>query len=259
MYLQHVLPNQEQLMGSPATPQIRIDRSSPIPLYHQVATQLEASIRSGELPVGAWLDNEVGLASRLGVSRPTMRQAISQLVDNGFVVRQRGVGTRVVSNSIVRPIALTSLYDDLAKAGLEVDTVVREREQVKASGEAADLFGAEAALIQISRVRGVDGKPIALMRNWIPATFTEVTAKALGRAGLYDLMRAGGAELRTAHQVIGARAATAEEAATLGIAPGAACVTMKRRTYDPMGVPLELGDHIYRGDRYQLASTLTSR
>ena len=78
-------------------PQIMIDRGSPVPMYHQVATQLESSIQTGQIGIGAWLENEIDLASHLGVSRPTVRQAISRLVDAGLVVRQRGVGTRVVS------------------------------------------------------------------------------------------------------------------------------------------------------------------
>ncbi|MDR2348085.1 MAG: GntR family transcriptional regulator [Bifidobacteriaceae bacterium] len=240
-------------------PQITIDRDSPVPLYHQVATQLEAAIRSGELRVGSWLDNEIDLANRLGVSRPTMRQAISQLVDAGFLVRKRGVGTRVVTDSIVRPVALTSLHTDLTNAGLDVVTTVESVLQTDAAGELADLFGEGAPLLDIRRVRGVGEGPIALMRNWIPARFTAVTAAALAAAGLYDLMRSQGAQLRTAHQLIGARAATRAEARLLETKAGAACVTMKRRTYDANGQLIEFGDHLYRGDRYHYTSTLTTR
>ncbi|MDR3359639.1 MAG: GntR family transcriptional regulator [Bifidobacteriaceae bacterium] len=240
-------------------PPINIDRNSPVPLYHQVATQLEAAIRSGELSVGSWLDNEIDLAGRLGVSRPTMRQAISQLVDAGLLVRKRGVGTRVVSDSIVRPVALTSLHSDLVEAGLDVATAVQSASPVAADGELAELFGEGAPLLEIRRVRSVGAEPIALMRNWIPARFTAVTAEALAGAGLYDLMRSQGAELKMAHQLIGARAATRAEARLLGVSAGAACVTMKRRTHDPLGELLEVGDHLYRGDRYHFTSTLTTR
>src|SRR6184192_3567082 len=63
------------------TPSIRIDRSSPVPLYFQVAQRLEQLIESGEMPPGHRLDNEIALADQLGLSRPTMRQAIQHLVD----------------------------------------------------------------------------------------------------------------------------------------------------------------------------------
>jgi hypothetical protein len=76
-------------MSDPARPPddvlaaFAIDRGSPIPLWFQVAQHLEQSIATGELPQGTLLDNEIVMAERLGVSRPTMRRAMEQLVDQG--------------------------------------------------------------------------------------------------------------------------------------------------------------------------------
>src|SRR3712207_8819316 len=61
----------------------RLDHSSPVPLYHQAARVLEEAIEDGRLPRGSKLDNELDLAERLGISRPTMRAALKQLVDKG--------------------------------------------------------------------------------------------------------------------------------------------------------------------------------
>src|SRR5947208_16640889 len=97
---------------------IRLDRSSPVPLYFQVAQHLEHLIESGELPMGTRLENETDLAGQLGLSRQTMRRAIEYLVDRGLLVRNRGIGTQVVHAKITREIELTSLYDDLDKNGL---------------------------------------------------------------------------------------------------------------------------------------------
>jgi DNA-binding GntR family transcriptional regulator len=95
-----------------------LDRSSPVPLYYQVSRQIEAAIERGDLPAGARLENETGLARRWGLSRPTMRRAIQELVDKGLVVRKRGIGTQVVGHGQVkRQIQLTSLYDDLEREG----------------------------------------------------------------------------------------------------------------------------------------------
>src|SRR5262249_25072756 len=75
--------------------QIDLDRSSRVPLSFQVAEQISEAIGRGDLPPGSRLDNEVLLADRLGLSRPTVRQAIQYLVDKGLLVRKRGVGTQV--------------------------------------------------------------------------------------------------------------------------------------------------------------------
>ena len=99
-------------------PDLVVNRSSPVPLYFQVAEQIERAIHDGHLLPGDRIANEVALADQLGLSRPTMRQAIQTLVDKGMLVRKRGVGTQVVHAPIRRSVELTSLYDDLKRSGL---------------------------------------------------------------------------------------------------------------------------------------------
>src|SRR5215470_13127937 len=106
------------------SPSIVINRSSPVPLYFQVAEQLEQAIVDGELAPGDRIANEIALAGELGLSRPTMRQAIQLLVDKGLLVRKRGVGTQVVHGQVKRPVELSSLYDDLQRAGQRPSTTV---------------------------------------------------------------------------------------------------------------------------------------
>jgi DNA-binding transcriptional regulator YhcF (GntR family) len=103
--------------AAPPALAIPVDRTSPVPLYFQVAQHLERAIAGGELAPGTRLENEIMLADQLGLSRPTMRRAIQYLVDRGLLVRKRGVGTQVVQSKVRRPVVLTSLYDDLDKSG----------------------------------------------------------------------------------------------------------------------------------------------
>src|ERR1700737_1729368 len=101
---------------------VELDRSSPVPLYYQLAQAIEAAIRDGQLWPGDRSENELALAKRLTLSRPTTRRAIQELVDKGLLVRKRGVGTQVVQNPVHRRVELTSLFDDLARAGQEPTT-----------------------------------------------------------------------------------------------------------------------------------------
>ena len=110
-----------------------LDRSSPVPLYYQLARQLESAIEHGALGPGSLLGNEIDLAGRLGLSRPTVRQAIQSLVEKGLLVRRRGVGTQVVHSQVRRPLELSSLYDDLEAAG---QTAGSERDFASMSLEA---------------------------------------------------------------------------------------------------------------------------
>ena len=108
--------------GAPLT--LDLDRSSPVPLWFQAAQQLEAAIDRGDLRPGQRLDNEIELADRFGLSRPTLRRAIEALVGQGLLVRKRGVGTQVVQSQVKRPVELSSLFDDLASSGRRPTTAV---------------------------------------------------------------------------------------------------------------------------------------
>jgi GntR family transcriptional regulator len=101
-----------------------VDRATPVPLYFQIAQQLEQAIDDGRLVPGHRLESEPELARRLGVSRPTIRKAIAHLVERGRVIKRHGVGTTIAPVTVQRPVALTSFYDDLARAGQQPTTKV---------------------------------------------------------------------------------------------------------------------------------------
>ncbi len=237
---------------------LAIDRASPIPLWFQVAQHLEQSISSGALPQGSLLDNEIAMAERLGISRPTMRRAMEQLVNQGLVVRRRGIGTRVVQPKVRRPLELTSLYDDLADSDQEPGTTVLRFEVVDAGAEvAAKLRIAEGEpVVHIERLRTARGTPIARMTNYLPVEVVGFDAEALGRSGLYDLLARSGVHLHSATQTVGARSATSAEAKLLGEARGAALLTMERETLDDRGTTVEFASHLYAASRYSFEINL---
>ncbi|MEU6537904.1 GntR family transcriptional regulator [Streptomyces sp. NPDC047000] len=229
-----------------------LDRGSPVPLYHQLALQLEAAIEHGVLAPGDLLGNEVDLSDRLGLSRPTVRQAIRSLVDKGLLVRRRGVGTQVVHSQVRRPLELSSLHDDLEAAGQDPATrVLRNERAVPPAEVAAALCLAEGAEVTVlERLRSAHGRPVAFLTNYLPAALLEPATDRLESAGLYRLMRGAGITLHSARQSVGARNATAEEAALLDEKEGAALLTMQRTAYDDSGRPVEYGTHLYRASRY---------
>jgi DNA-binding GntR family transcriptional regulator len=240
---------------------IAVDRSSPVPLYFQVAEQLERAIESGALPPGARLENEIQLADQYGLSRPTVRRAIQYLVDKGLLVRKRGVGTQVLHAKVKRPIELTSLYDDLVGAGQQPSTRILRKTVMPADATVAVVFGIEAdsPVVFLERLRLAGGEPLARMRNYLPVGLISLSTEALEAQGLYQLLRAAGVHPRVASQSIGARAATAAEARLLGESRGAPLLTMTRTTYDDSGKVVEYGSHIYRASRYAFEHTLVGR
>lgn len=241
---------------------LALDRSSPVPLYFQVSRQIEAAIDSGDLAPGDRLENEISLADRWGLSRPTMRRAIQELVDRGLLVRRRGIGTQVVHARVKRPMDLTSLFDDLARSGQRPATRVLAREVVGAPAPVAERLGvpADADVLRLERLRSARDEPLAVLRNWLPVDLAPaLTAAALEARGLYELMRGTGVHLRIATQRITARGATAPEARLLGVRKGAPVLTMERVAYDGSGRAVELGEHAYRAETYSVEMTVVER
>lgn len=239
-----------------------LDRSpGALPLYVQIARRLETAITVGDLVAGTRLENEVAMAKRLGLSRPTIRQAIQVLVDKGLLVRRRGVGTQVIQRPVARPVDLTSLYEDLEKSGNPPSTVVLSHRVEAADAEAAERLGVPAGTpsLHLRRLRLVGATPLAVLHNVLPARFTDITAEELVNAGLYGTLRARGVVFSVAHQKIGAKAADAEEAGLLEIDSGSPLLTMNRTALDHSGTIVEWGDHCYRPDLYSFETTLVSR
>jgi DNA-binding GntR family transcriptional regulator len=240
---------------------IDLDRSGPVPLYFQIASRIEAAIQDGTLPAGSRLENEVALGNRLGLSRPTIRRAIQELVDKGLLVRRRGIGTQVVHGKVSRSVELTSLYEDLQRSGQKPETRVLSIETGQADERVADELGvdAESPVLHIRRLRSARGVPIAILDNVLPEVFTDLDRDALAKHGLYQLLRARGVTMRVAKQRIGARDATSEEAGLLDIRKGSAVLTMSRTAFDNSGRAVEWGQHCYRPDLYSFEMTLVER
>jgi DNA-binding GntR family transcriptional regulator len=240
---------------------ISVDRSSPVPLYHQVVQGIEAAIHSGILEPGSRLENEIDLAAQLNLSRPTMRKAMDELVRSGLLVRKRGVGTQVVSSQVRRPLELSSLFDDLTNNGKKPSTQVLTFSHMEA--DAATLatlqLPAGSKVYHFTRLRKVGGKPLALMENWVRDDIASMDEAMLSSEGLYAILRRGGVNFRLATQRIGAMIANDYQARLLETEVSSALVTMERTATDDAGRRVETGHHVYRADSYSFEMTLVQR
>lgn len=232
---------------------VRIDRSSPVPLYHQLSQQLSTAITSGDLQPGDPFENEVALGERLGLSRPTVRRAFQELVSQGLLVRRRGLGTTVANRKVHRRAELTSLWDDLARTGDTPKTTVLSHELVHDEVAAAALdLPLDTELLSVERLRSAGTTPLAVMRNWLPPSVGVVDRDQLERDGLYAVLRERGIRPVVAHQSIGARMPTAAERRHLRIRGTEPVLTMTRSAFDAAGKAVEYGDHCYKASSYSI-------
>lgn len=238
-----------------------LDRTGPVPLYFQISTRLERAIRDGIIPAGARLDNEISIGERLKLSRPTVRRAIQELVDKGLLVRRRGIGTQVVQAHVSRPVELTSLHEDLKRAGHQPSTAVLSLDLVAAGDAIATQLrvNPDTEILRIRRLRSADGTPVSILTNYLPPGFEDITETDLNAKGLYEILHARGITIKVANQTIGARRAQGDEGELLDVAKDSPLLTMDRVAFDQGGRAIEAGHHCYRPDLYSFETTLVAR
>jgi DNA-binding GntR family transcriptional regulator len=242
-------------------PAMEINRSSPVPLYFQISRHLEDAVDRGDLVPGEQLPNEIDLAETLRISRPTMRRALEELVDKGLIVRKRGVGTQVANAEVRRRVALTSLYDDLAATGRKPETRVLRFETDRTNPTAARKLGEPLGepLVYFERLRFADGRPLAILRNWLPQRFADLTTSDLETRGLYEIFGQRGCRPSIATQRITAQAATTTEAKLLGLRRNAPLISLQRTAFDGPGNSVEYADNLYDASSYAIEVTVFNR
>jgi GntR family transcriptional regulator len=245
-----------------ATP-IAIDRSSPLPLYWQLKGRIVRDIEDRGLQPGDRLPGDHELCDQYGVSRTVVRQALRELEVEGVIRREKGRGTFVADRRTARGIghALIGTFEDIQASGRQQESVVLRREVVAAtSAVARDLGLADGdRVVEIERLRMVDGEPWALTRTQLPRDVGEQLLDAdLRNVSIYGVLeREFGVQFERAVRTVEAEVVDAAVAEALGVAPGSAVLVMHSVSFDPTGRAIERFTGIHRGDRNRLDIEVT--
>jgi GntR family transcriptional regulator len=164
-----------------------VDRSSDVPLWHQLQQDLARRLAAGDF-VDAF-PGELALVEEYQVSRHTVRQALRQLRADGVIIAERGRQPRVAAPpEIAQPVgALYSLFASVEAAGITQHSTVRTL-AIRADGVVSPRLGLEGStpLLYLERLRFAGNEPLALDRVWMPAA---LAAPLLGadftHTGLY--------------------------------------------------------------------------
>jgi GntR family transcriptional regulator len=210
---------------------------------------------------GTSLAAERDLAAELGVSRPTVRAAVEELARSGLLVRQHGRGTFTSPHKVTQEMTGTTT-NALAVPPAEGDwtsRVVRFDTTPAGPPRAARLaLGPEDEVTRITRVRLVDGEPIAIERIELPAALVPGLRPADMESGnFYHLLRERYAvTVLDAVQTLEPTVANPEQADLLDTAVYAPLLQIERTTRDTESRTVEFAHSVYRGDRYRITSKL---
>ncbi len=234
-----------------------------LPAYAQVYHALKKEIIDGDMGVGEFLPPEPDLEKRFAVSRTTIRKAVELLTREGFVSPKQGIGTEILDYRTKQNLNhVTSISETLTKKGYTVSAKNLSIALVPAPGKVAKALEiAEGALVAcIRRVQVADGKPIALMTNYIPRSFVPDIEKYSGEIpSLYLFLEEKYLlKFESAHDRISASKADEAEAQMLDIQPGEPLLVMKRICYTG-GKPFCFDQVNVVGNQYELEVHMEGR
>lgn len=235
----------------------KLDKDSPVPLYYQLKEVLQGMIDEGDLTPGDPVPSERDICERFGISRMTASKAVSALVDEGILYRERGRGTFVAfPKPTCTSSRLTGFSDNIRAAGLAAETRILAFEEEEASRsirEALVLTPQESTVYNILRLRYVEQEPFSLENAWVPkCRFPSLTRNLLEGKSLYVLMREHfGMQLSYARQTIEPVLCSDFEATQLDLDSGTPVLLFRRVAYAEPQMPVEYSKCIYRGKRFK--------
>ncbi|MUV37163.1 HTH-type transcriptional regulator FrlR [Lentibacillus sp. JNUCC-1] len=236
-----------------------LDYISSIPLHVQLKEAIEEKVLAGQYT--DQIPSERELMDEYYVSRSTVRQSISQLVQEGVLEKRRGKGTFVA----IKPIndwlgSLSSTYEIIERMGMKPGAQVIES-KILSPGPELQPFVKMAKVYHIARLRYANRIPIGIERHYYPVEIGEQLARFdLKDVSLYTLLETEmGVITSEADQIITSTPLTGDDAALLKLPEHTGVLNAKRTITDMDGKFVEFENAYYRADMYSFHIKLSRK
>ena len=235
-----------------------------LPRYYQIKAVIKKWILEKQFNFGDKIPSENELAARFEVSRLTVRQAVSQLVQEGFLTTRRGAGTFVTHNEALinsYNIEFSGFMDDLFYLASRSKTKSAAIKRIKAPNvikSKLQLAEDVEDIVQIKRVRYINNRSFAHTTNYIPLEVGgKIKRSELFKKPLLQILEQDfGIDFTEAFQTMEASFCDQELADKLDIPPGSPILYVERIMYIKDRVPFEIVQSSYRGDLYKYVTRL---
>jgi GntR family transcriptional regulator len=215
-----------------------VSTAAGVPLHRQLFLVLHDEIERGVIAPGDALPTEQTLCDQFGVSRITVRRALADLAEQGYIERRHGVGSFVrqhgPDDALDGSRAGRSYMQGLRQTQFETEVEIIDRGRRRPPRAIADALETSGELLQIVRLRRQrrTSEPLLLTDAWLPPELADVlTESALRRAPLYELLSDAGAAVDGVRHEITAEIAGPRNARLLDTAIGAALLRVNRLAY----------------------------
>ncbi len=233
-----------------------------VPNYYRLESQLRDSIRKGTLRPGDPFPPESSLCQQFGVSRTTVRQALSRLVYEGLITRHRGRGSFVAEPRLEHSKPFLSFEEEMRARGATTGIKLLDMRTEPAVGRVAENLKMPEGtpVVVLERLRFVNGQVVGYEIRYLPKRIGEaLTPEEIHNQPLVPAVRRilGKARTRLSLRVT-ASVARRNEARVLDTKVGAPVLVREHTWYfEPEG-PMQYGKSVFRGDRYQMSVDFTA-
>ena len=235
--------------------QNKLDKSVPIPLYYQLKTLLLEEIKSNAYPVDSMIPTEKEISEMFKISRTTVRQAITELVREGWLYRVKSKGTFVAQRKIQQDFIrrLESFNEQIERTGRRPGTELLALEVVEMPERAAEAFGVVPGekVVYLHRKRSADDEPLVTVETYLPyPKCAFLMQHNMAKESMYNVL-AEREETRICRvsRILEAVAANAQDARLLNIRTGKPVHLFHTVGYNQHDEPIEFSIARYRGDR----------
>lgn len=244
-------------------PEVTLERGSYVPYYRQIRDQVEAMIKSGRLKPGQVIFSEGACATKLGISKMTVRQAFQSLRSEGWLIIEKGKRPMVSTGRIQKDFQkLRGFTAEMTRRGLKPSSKVLQFERTAPDSAAANLLRLwrNDEVYRVRRLRYADKEIVGLESILLPARmFPNLVKSDLENQSLYSLMETRYAiAVEWSEEELEAIPAEKDDAKLLQITPGFPLFSMRRLVFAKDDIPVEYGHSLFRGDRYT-ASVISRR
>lgn len=222
-------------------------------LYSEIRDDMLGKIEDGTYRDGEILPTELELAKQYGVSRPTIRQATQQLVEEGYLEKRRRRGTMVKASRIKHTFTsqIASFDDEMLANDRMPRTNVIMLKRMVPPAEVAGGLGLEEAeeAFKLVRLRFADEVPHEFSETYIPCSaYPNLDQEDFTKRRLYDVMRDYGDPVVSAHRTLRVVTSDPVSSKLLELSEGSPLVVLQSVGHNEQGEPREYTTATYQGE-----------
>ena len=233
----------------------KLDKAVPVPLYYQLKQIILEAIKRGDYPVDSLIPTEKELSEMFRISRTTVRQAITEMVQEGWLYRVASKGTFVARTKIQQDFMkkLETFDEQIERTGRKPRTELLKLEIVEMPPSVQEWFQIETNLrfVYLHRRRYADEDPIVTVETWLPyESCAFVMAHDFEKESLYRLL-AENEQTRVCRvsRVLEAVGANSRDMELLGVRRGKPMLLCTTVGYNRADAPLEYSIARYLGEQ----------